>query len=241
LLGQGKPAEALALLDTVPSSSLVLARRAELEARSGRREEGARRLIELAGSSDPPQALAAVQALHRLELYAESIAPLVRFTSGRPDHAVAAFLLGAAYERTGRRELAEAALRRTIELAPDFHAALNYLGYTFADGGYNLEEAVQLVRRAIAFDPDNGAYVDSLGWAYFRLGRGEQAQLLLERAARLEPDDAVLHEHLGDVYAALGHKARAREAYQRALDLDDEDNRDKVKRKLRDLDPSLPR
>lgn len=241
LLGEEKAGEALALLDSVPSSPVVLARRAEVTARSADPDEGVKRLTELAASSDPQQALAAVQALHRLDRYADSIAPLVRFTAERPDHAVAVFLLGAAYERSGRRELAEATLRRTIDLAPEFHAALNYLGYTFADGGYNLEEAVQLVRRAIALDPDNGAYVDSLGWAYFRQGRNEEAQLLLERAARLEPEDAVLHEHLGDVYAALGHKARARDAYQRALDLDDEGNRDQVRQKLLDLGSAAPR
>jgi len=241
LLGEEKAAEALALLDSIPSSPVALARRAEVAARSADPDEGVRRLTELAASSDPQQALAAVQALHRLERYADSIAPLVRITTERPDHAVAVFLLGAAYERSGRRDLAETTLRRTIELAPEFHAALNYLGYTFADGGYNLEEAVQLVRRAIALDPDNGAYVDSLGWAFFRQGKNEEAQLLLERAARLEPEDAVLHEHLGDVYAALGHKARAREAYQRALDLDDEGNRDQVKQKLLELGSSTPR
>jgi Flp pilus assembly protein TadD len=241
LMGEERWADALALVDRAEGSPLMLARRAEIAVRSGRRDEGARRLAELADSSDPQQALAAVQALHRLELYHESIAPLTRFTAARPDHAVAAFLLGAAYERTGRRDLAEAPLRRTIELEPDFHAALNYLGYTFADGGYNLDEAVRLVRRAIALDPDNGAYVDSLGWAYFRLGKNEEAQLLLERAARLEPEDAVLHEHLGDVYAALGQKERARQAYQRALELDDAANRDQVRKKLDDLGSAAPR
>ncbi len=107
-----------------------------------------------------------------------------------------------------------------LELEPDFHAALNYLGYTFAEAGINLEEALTLASRAVALDPDNGAYVDSLGWAYFRLGRPEQARNYLERAARLEPEDATLHEHLGDVYVALGQMERARQAYQRALELE---------------------
>jgi Flp pilus assembly protein TadD len=87
----------------------------------------------------------------------------------------------------------------------------------------------------VALDPDNGAYVDSLGWTYFRLGRPELARDSLERASRLEPEDAALQEHLGDVYVALGQTERARQAYRRALDLGGDDP-EKVRHKLGDLD-----
>ena len=86
----------------------------------------------------------------------------------------------------------------------------------------------------LALEPDNGSYVDSLGWTYYQLGRHEQARSYLERAVRLEPADATLQEHLGDVYVALGQKERAREAYQRALELAD-DNAEQVRRKLERL------
>ena len=99
----------------------------------------------------------------------------------------------------------------------------------------NLEEALSLVSRAVTLDPDNGAYVDSLGWTYFRLGRTDQARGMLERAARLDPEDATLQEHLGDVYVALGQTERARQAYQRSLDLEGS-NTEQVRRKLGDLD-----
>jgi Flp pilus assembly protein TadD len=86
----------------------------------------------------------------------------------------------------------------------------------------------------VALEPDNGAYVDSLGWTYYQLGRHEQARGYLERAARLEPTDATLQEHLGDVYVALGQNDRARKAYGRALELGD-DNAEKVRHKLDNL------
>jgi Flp pilus assembly protein TadD len=96
------------------------------------------------------------------------------------------------------------------------------------------------VRRAVALDPDNGAYVDSLGWTHFRLGQYDRARDYLERATRLEPEDATVHEHLGDVYVALGQTEKAREMYQRALALGDP-HADQVKRKLDDLRTSPPR
>jgi len=96
------------------------------------------------------------------------------------------------------------------------------------------------VGRAVALEPDNGSYVDSLGWTYYQLGRHEQARDILERAVRLEPADATLQEHLGDVYVALGQKERAREAYRRALELAD-DNAEQVQRKLERLQEDAPR
>ena len=93
----------------------------------------------------------------------------------------------------------------------------------------------------MALDPDNGAYVDSLGWTYYQLGRPEQARDYLERAARLEPEDATLQEHLGDVYVALGQTERARQAYQRALEIgpggaEKPGAMEEIRRKLEELD-----
>jgi tetratricopeptide (TPR) repeat protein len=226
--------EALDLLGREKESMGVLGKRAEVLSRAGRDEEAGRVLGQLR-AGDETAALAAAQAYQRLDRYQESIPILEKLAAAHPDQAVTGFLLGAAYERTGQRDRAVAQFRRVIELEPDFHAALNYLGYTFAEAGTNLEEALTLVSRAVALDPDNGAYVDSLGWTYYRLGRPEQARGYLERAARLEPEDATLQEHLGDVYVALGQTERARQAYRRALDLEG-DNAETVRRKLGDLD-----
>jgi tetratricopeptide (TPR) repeat protein len=225
--------EALALLAKEKETPAVAAKRAELLSRAGRDPEAARLLAGLAAGDDA-SAMAAAQAWQRLEKYPESIPILEKLAAAHPDQVISGFLLGSAYERSGQREKAVEEFRRVLKIQPDFHAALNYLGYTFADQGVNLEEALKLVSRAVTLDPDNGAYVDSLGWTYYRLGRTEQARGTLERAARLEPEDATLQEHLGDVYVALGQMERARQAYQRALELEG-DNHDQVRRKLGDL------
>jgi tetratricopeptide (TPR) repeat protein len=232
LIQAAKYDEALALLQGEKGSPLIDSKKAEILLRSGREEEGSRLLAELTAAGDPQATLTAVQALHRAERYEESIPSLEKLTAAHADRPIAGFLLGAAYERAGKREKAVAELRRVVGIAPDFHPALNYLGYTLAEAGESLDEALKLTRRAVALDPDNGSYVDSLGWVYYQLGRHEQAREYLERAARLEPRDATLQEHLGDVYVALGQKERAREAYQRAVELDDEDNVEQVRRKL---------
>lgn len=226
--------EALALLDKEKKTNAVAGRRAEVLMRAGRDAEAASAMAEL-GAGDDAAALAAAQSYQRAERYQESVPLLQKLAAAHPDQVPTGFLLGAAYERTGQRDKAVEEFRRVLKLDPDFHAALNYLGYTFAEAGMNLDEALALVSRAVALEPDNGAYVDSLGWTYFRLGRTEQARGYLERAARLEPEDATLQEHLGDVYVALGQKERARQAYQRSLDLAG-DNIDQVRRKLGDLD-----
>lgn len=223
--------EALALVDAQEATPVLTGKRAEALLRAGRDEEGNRILSGLAVSEDPQTAVNAVQVYHRLDRYEESIPVLQRMTAARPELPIPGFLLGAAYERTGQADKAVTEFRRVLELEPDFHAALNYLGYTFAERGENLDEALDLTRRAVALDPDNGSYVDSLGWTYYQLGRYDQARGYLERAARLEPEDATLQEHLGDVYVALGEKERAREAYRRAVELDD-DNLEKVRQKL---------
>ncbi|HEY0554369.1 MAG TPA: tetratricopeptide repeat protein, partial [Thermoanaerobaculia bacterium] len=230
--------EALALLGKEKDSPPVLAKRAEVLSKAGRDAESEKILGDLAAGDERSQSLAA-QTAQRLEKYQESIPMLEKLAAAHPDQAPTGFLLGAAYERSGQRDRAVAEFRRVLAIDPDFHAALNYLGYTFAEAGINLDEAVRLVSRAVALDPDNGAYVDSLGWAYYRIGRPEQARGYLERAARLEPEDATLQEHLGDVYVALGQKERARQAYQRSLELGG-DNADKVRRKLGDLGKAGP-
>jgi tetratricopeptide (TPR) repeat protein len=115
-------------------------------------------------------------------------------------------------------ERAIPALQRATELQPDFAAALNYLAYLWADRGENLEEALRLAERAVSLDMQSGAYVDTLGWALFRLGRLPEARRLLERARRLEGDDPAILDHLGDLYLALGEAGLAREHWELALE-----------------------
>ena len=108
------------------------------------------------------------------------------------------FNAGAQAERRRDIERAERYLRRAIEIDPEHAAALNYLGYTWADGSRNLDEALGLLQRAVALDAENGAYRDSLGWVYYRLGRLEEAREHLLMAMKYEADDPTIREHLGD-------------------------------------------
>ncbi len=232
-LGRGD--EALARLAALQASELTatrrLAKEAELLFALDRNDEARQRLERLRRRAEPEGRLSAARLFHGREQYAEVIPILEALEPPENESIQVLFWLGAAYERTGRHEPAERAFRRLLELDESFAPALNYLGYMWAELGQNLDEALGLIQRAVAMEPDNGAYVDSLGWVKFRLGEYEQARDLLERAARLIPEDAVIYEHLGDVYLAVGQPAEARRHYERALSLDGE-NADAVSGKL---------
>jgi tetratricopeptide (TPR) repeat protein len=129
------------------------------------------------------------------------------------------FARGAARERMGRWDLAEADARRALELAPDQPEALNFLGYGWVDRGERIEEGLALIQRAVSLRPQSGHIVDSLGWAYFRMGDFTQALEHLERAVELEPADATLNDHLGDAFWRLGRRVEARYQWNRALSL----------------------
>lgn len=132
------------------------------------------------------------------------------------------FARGAARERLGRWPEAEADFRHALSLSPDQPEVMNYLAYGWVDRGEHLDEALAMLRRAVELRPSSGAIIDSLGWAYFRLGDFSQALLFIERAVELEPADATLNDHLGDVYWRLGRRIEARFQWRRALSLDPE-------------------
>ena len=130
------------------------------------------------------------------------------------------FNLGAAYDRLDRFSDVVREMEAVLALNPDHTDALNYLGYSYADRGINGEEAVALTRRAVALKPDNGAYVDSLGWALFKVGRVAEALQEIQRAAELVKDDPVIFEHLGEIYLTQEHQEAAKNAWIWALTLD---------------------
>ncbi|WP_103332292.1 tetratricopeptide repeat protein [Pseudotabrizicola formosa] len=137
------------------------------------------------------------------------------------------------HERSGQWDKAEAGFRKALELNPDQPQVLNYLGYSFVDRGENLEEALGMIERAVAARPDAGYIIDSLAWAYFRLGRYDEALAPMERASLLEPIDPVVTDHLGDVYWAVGRQLEARFQWRRALSFDPvEKDATRIRRKL---------
>lgn len=108
------------------------------------------------------------------------------------------------YDARGELSLAEQHLRKHIELEPDEPNAYNFLGYMFVENGANLEEAVDLIKKAVVEEPKNGAFHDSLGWAYLKLGDLDKAIEELEKAVQFTPDDSAIREHLGEAYLEKG-------------------------------------
>lgn len=151
-----------------------------------------------------------------LKRWDEARRMLEKVTELAPNDPRAFFQLGALHERRGRLKEMEKNFRRSLALQPDSAETMNYLGYAWADRGMNLEEAKQLIEQAVKIEPDNGAFLDSLGWVLFKMGRSTEAIRHLERARGLEPDP-VIWEHCGDVYMALGREKAALESYRQAL------------------------
>jgi tetratricopeptide (TPR) repeat protein len=180
-----------------------------------------------------PARFRAVDVLQDRGTMREAEELLLAWIREEPANADARLALGSFLERDGRFADAEVELRRALELNPVSAIAMNYLGYSLADRNERLEEAMSLIQRALEIDPWNGAYLDSLGWVYFRMGRYEDARAPLERAAREYPRDATVLDHLGDLYKRLGRHEAAVRAWRRALEAGPSDP-DSVRRKLRE-------
>ncbi len=119
------------------------------------------------------------------------------------------FQRGAMYEKMKKIDLAEAEFRKILEINPDSAATMNYLGYMLADRNVKLAEALSLITKALDKEPNNGAYLDSLGWVYFKMNRLPEAEENLRQALMRTPRDATVHDHMGDV---LLRESKVREA-----------------------------
>jgi tetratricopeptide (TPR) repeat protein len=151
-----------------------------------------------------------------------------------PAHWVLYYTRAIAHERGGDWDAAEADFRQALELQPDQPLVLNYLGYSLVEQRRNLDEALDMIERAVAGQPDDGYITDSLGWVYYRLGRFDEAVDPMLRAVELVPDDAVLNDHLGDVLWKVGRTREAEFQWRRALSLGPADDLDmeRIRRKL---------
>ena len=127
------------------------------------------------------------------------------------------FLRGSTFEREKRYAEAEEQFKKVVASDPEHASALNYLGYMLADQNTKLEEALGYIKRAVDLDPTNGAYLDSLGWAYFRLGKYELAEDNLLKASQKINTDPTVHDHLGDLYQKTGRLKLAATNWERAL------------------------
>lgn len=184
-------------------------------------------------------------ALDRTGRHDEAIEHLDTARRFEPTSTTVLFYLGSVLERAARQTGSEDYFQRAvdsfedlIEASPEDAYALNYLGYMFAERGIRLDEAVALLERAIAIEPDNTAFFDSIGWAHFRLGQLQIAEQYLRKAmAQMlidndgdEEEQAVILDHAGDIAAALGKQDEALDLWRRALDLTPGD--DEIQRKL---------
>lgn len=142
---------------------------------------------------------------------------------------------GVCYERTKNWQKAEKDLQKALELSPNQPLVLNYLGYSWIDQNLRLKEAMQLIRKAVKLKPDDGYFVDSLGWAHYRQNNFENAVVELEKAVELRPDDPVINDHLGDAYWQVGRRNEAKFQWSQALTLKPEEQEIvKIKAKLKD-------
>ena len=146
------------------------------------------------------------------------------------------FQIGATYDKLGDFDKMATEMKEVLRLNPDHADALNYLGYSYAERGVLLEEALHLIQKAMTLKPDAGYITDSLGWVYFKLGDYGRAVIELEKANQLTPDDPTVTEHLADGYSKLNRTEKAIEFYEKAQKLDPKpDQVERLKNKIKEL------
>jgi Tfp pilus assembly protein PilF len=147
-----------------------------------------------------------------------------------PD-AEAHFYLANIYDKLKMKDKVIEELKKSIEINPVYHEALNYLGYLYVEEDKDLDQAEAMIRKALEMQPDNGAYIDSLGWLYFKRGKLQEAVKELQRASSLL-EDPVIYDHLGDAYFKLDDCENAKASWQKSLKLDPK--QDNVEKKLKE-------
>jgi tetratricopeptide (TPR) repeat protein len=228
------PGRAITVYETMPSSS-PLVRNAQIQRALNLdlldRTDEARKVLQDIIAKKPDD-LEAIQALGNIlrsrkifaeaaEVYSRAIALVPK---PEPQHWVLFYFRGISYERSQQWPKAEADLKLAMALVPESNVrgraqVLNYLGYSWVDQGINLDEGLRLVRKAVELTPEDGYIVDSLGWAYYRMARYDDAVTELERAIELKPEDPVINDHLGDAYWRVGRQIEAHFQWNHARDL----------------------
>lgn len=198
-------------------------------------------LLERAVMMQPKEAEPLVSlgwANERLKKYDKALEALGKARELEPDNRHVAYTLAAVYQSMKRYDDAEAELRKLLDRNADDPIANNALGYFYAEASRKLDEAAVMVKKALETDPRNGAYLDSLGWVYYKQGKLEEARQLLEEALSQE-NDGVISEHLGDVLYRLGKSKEAETAWQRAGQLDPylDSSKDRLERLKKGEDP----
>jgi tetratricopeptide (TPR) repeat protein len=229
------------LVARFPADPMVNARYVEMLIRAGD-TAAARSMAATQAGLGTRNVVALTEAMIQAGSHDEAVRYVSKALEAKPDDIDLLFELGSAHERAGDHEAAEKAFLALLEKSPDHAATLNYLGYMWADSNTNLERAAEMLTRAVSQEPRNGAYVDSLGWVYYRQGKLDLAEKYLTDAARLLPRDATVHEHLADVLASRGKVEKALEVYRMALTFDPEPkDEEKIRSKIAEVERQVQR
>ena len=240
-----KPAMAIKVYERMPADS-PLKRNAQIQLATNldaadRSDEAIKILKDV--TTEDPKDIEAIMALGNIERGRKKFADCAQTYSQAIDVMPAAseknawvtyYYRGICEERSKQWKKAEVDMRKALELQPEQPHVLNYLGYSWIDQGINLDEGMKMIKRAVDQRPDDGYIVDSLGWAYFRIGNYEDAMKNLERAIELKPEDPTINDHLGDAYWRVGRTLEAKFQWAHARDLKPEaEELPKIEAKIR--------
>jgi tetratricopeptide (TPR) repeat protein len=214
-------AEADAALKKYPKDNALKLTHASVLADMGKVDQAAAEVKSmLNGEKDRETYLALAQVYEKGKKYPDmekALAEAEKLSQSKPEREAIFFMRGAMFERMKKYSAAEAEFRKVIDINPKSSSALNYLGYMLADRGERLEEAREMIRKALELEPDNGAYLDSLGWVNFRLNRLDEAEQNLRLSIEKINGDPTVYDHLGDVYLKEGKVKEAIAQWQLSL------------------------
>jgi tetratricopeptide (TPR) repeat protein len=226
------------VLSDNPENRQIKMVHADIVAEKGKVDDGIKALQQLQkGNDDDLDVMATmVNVYQRAKKFDQAQGVLTKAIQRFPNEEQVYFLQGSLFEKQKKYDDAEKAFRKALDLQKDDPAVMNYLGYMFADRGIHLDEAESLIQKAVQTDPTNGAYLDSLGWVYYKQNRFDRAEEYLKKAAIFVNYDSSIHDHLGDLYFKTKRYDEARAEWTKSLQLSNEpEEMDKVKKKLDEL------
>ncbi len=210
-----------AAIKKYPKDRTVREVRAQLLSDQGKPDEAVAELKRLLdGKNDRELYVAMADIQQKAKKYneaTESLDQAEKLAGTKEEKTNILFMRGAMYEREKKYELAEQTFRKVLESDPSNASALNYLGYMLADRNTRLPEAQDYIQRAVKLDPNNYAFLDSLGWVYYRMNKLDEAEKQLTRSLQMSAKDPTIHDHLGDVYFKEGKTKEAIAQWQSSL------------------------
>jgi len=205
--------EADAAIKKWPTDRIVRLARASLDADLGRVDNATNDIKKLLDGRDDRTVHLALAELYekgrKFNEAAQQLDAAEKLSPDEGDKVTVWFMRGAMYEKMKNLPSAETEFRKVLKVVPDHAATLNYLGYMLTDRNVRVPEGLELIQKALKLEPNNGAYLDSLGWAYYRLGRYAEAEVQIRRAVELSPGDPTMHDHYAET---LMQQSKVREA-----------------------------